>query len=110
MLYTRTMVVMTGFALPCAVFAETPSKVAPLLQPFVERHELAGAVAMVVDQHDVLGVEAVGWADVKAQKPMQANALFWIASQSKPMTTAAMLMLVDEKKLALDDLVEKYRT
>jgi CubicO group peptidase (beta-lactamase class C family) len=39
---------------------------------------------------------------------MTTDALFWIASMSKPMTTAAFMMLVDEGKVALDDPVEKY--
>jgi CubicO group peptidase (beta-lactamase class C family) len=40
--------------------------------------------------------------------PMATDAIFWIASQSKPITPTALMMLVDEGKLALDDLVEKH--
>jgi CubicO group peptidase (beta-lactamase class C family) len=39
---------------------------------------------------------------------MREDTLFWIASQSKPMTATAVMMLVDEGKVALDDPVEKY--
>ena len=91
-----------------AVTAELPAKSATLLQPFVDRHALAGAVALVASGDKVLSVETVGFADIKAQKAMTENALFWIASQSKPMTAAAVMMLVDEGKLSLDDAVEKY--
>ena len=88
--------------------AEPSATVTPLLQPFVDRHELAGAVALVINRERVLDLECVGFADIAAQKPMTPDTLFWIASQTKPMTATAVLMLVDEGKLALDDAVEKY--
>ena len=56
------------------------------LQPFVDDGTLAGAVTLVAEKDKVLSLEAVGWADVAAKKPMKTNALFWIASQSKPIT------------------------
>jgi CubicO group peptidase (beta-lactamase class C family) len=81
---------------------------AGVLQPFVDRHELAGAVVLVADRDKVLALEAVGKADVAAEKPMRPDSLFWIASQSKPITAAAFMMLVDEGKVKLDDPVTKY--
>jgi CubicO group peptidase (beta-lactamase class C family) len=90
-----------------ACAAETP-KLAPVLQPFVDSHTLAGAVVLVADPDKILGVEAVGWRDVAAKKPMQTDCLFWIASQSKPITAAALMILVDEGKVNVDDPVEKY--
>lgn len=83
-------------------------QVAAALQPFVDRHELAGAVALVADKDRVLSIDAVGYADIAAQKPMSPDALFWIASQSKPITAAALMMLVDEGKVNLDDPVETH--
>jgi CubicO group peptidase (beta-lactamase class C family) len=55
-----------------------------------------------------LDLEAVGYADVAAHKPMATDDLFWIASQSKPITATCLMMLVDEGKLKLDDPVAKY--
>lgn len=81
---------------------------AAVLQPFVDRRALAGAVTLVADKDHVLSLEAVGFADIAAHKPMRPDALFWIASLSKPMTAAALMMLVDEGKVQLDDLVEHY--
>jgi CubicO group peptidase (beta-lactamase class C family) len=86
-----------------------PSKgVAAVLQPFVDNHALAGAVTLVADRDRVLSLDAVGYADVAAGKPMPTDALFWIASQSKSITATAFLMLMDEGKVKLDDPVEKY--
>ena len=79
-----------------------------LLTPYVEKHELAGAVALVMDKEKVLAVETVGFADIGQGRAMRPDTMFWIASQSKPMTATAVMMLVDEHKIVLDDPVEKY--
>ncbi len=78
------------------------------VQPFAERNELAGAVMLVADKDRVLALESVGFADVENQKPMADDSIFWIASQSKPITAAAVMMLVDEAFISLDDAVEKH--
>ncbi len=93
--------------------AQTPSRVsspgiAASLQPFVESHTLAGAVTLVASKDKVLSLEAVGYADIAAKKPMRTDCLFWIASMSKPITATALMMLVDEGKVNVDDPVEKY--
>ncbi len=95
-------------AISTPLFAEVPGSVAGALQPFVEKHELAGAVALVLDKDKVLSAETVGFSDIAAGKTMGVDAMFWIASQSKPMTAAAAMILVDEGKIGLDDAVEKY--
>lgn len=92
---------------PASILAAEP-RVAGSLQPFVERSRLAGAVVLVADRDKILSLEAVGFADVAARKPMRPDSLFWIASQSKPITATALMMLVDEGKVRLDDPVEKY--
>ena len=88
--------------------AESSKALTAALQPFVDNHTLAGAVVLVANSSRVLDVEAVGYADIAANRPMRTDALFWIASQSKPMTAAAFMMLVDEGKVKLEDPVEKY--
>jgi CubicO group peptidase (beta-lactamase class C family) len=89
--------------------ATAPAKgLAAALQPFVDSHSLAGAVVLVADKEKVLSVEAVGFADVAGKKAMKPDALFWIASQSKSITAAALMMLMDDGKVKLDDPVEKY--
>jgi len=90
------------------LFAEAPATSSSLLKPFVDKHELAGAVALVADKNKVLSVEAVGFADIAAGKVMRQDNIFWIASQSKPMTAVAVMMLVDDGKISLDDPIEKY--
>jgi len=91
--------------------ALTPARgqeIAPTLQPFVDARSLAGAVTLVADKDRVLDLEAVGFADVSNKKKMTTDCLFWIASQSKPITASAFMILVDEGKVNLDDPVSKY--
>ena len=83
-------------------------RVADALRPFVDSGTLAGAVVAVASPDRVLTVEAVGYSDLAAGTPMRVDDLFWIASMSKPMTATALLMLVDEGKVRLDDPAEKY--
>lgn len=90
-----------------AAIANEP-KIAPALQPFVDSQSLAGAVTLVASKDKVLSLEAVGYADVTARKPMTTDCLFWIASMSKPITGTALMLLVDEGKVNVDDPVEKY--
>jgi CubicO group peptidase (beta-lactamase class C family) len=85
-----------------------PGALAKSLQPFIDNHTLAGAVMVVASKDKVLATETVGSADIAAKKPMQADDLFWIASMTKAMTSTALMMLVDEGKLRLNDPVEKY--
>jgi CubicO group peptidase (beta-lactamase class C family) len=83
-------------------------KIVESLQPFVDHGNLAGAVTLVATKDKVLTVDAVGYMDVAAKTPMRPDALFWIASMNKPITATALMMLVDEGKIKLDDPVEKY--
>lgn len=106
---TVLLLVVLVVAPPVALADDPPAKnIAAALQPFVDSHSLAGAVTLVADKDRVLSLEAVGYADVAAGKPMKTDALFWIASQSKSITATAFMMLVDEAKVKLDDPVEKY--
>ncbi len=90
------------------LFAEAPATSSAVLKPFVDKHELAGAVALVADKNKVLSIESVGFSDIAAGKVMKQDSIFWIASQSKPMTAVALMMFVDDGKISLDDPIEKY--
>jgi CubicO group peptidase (beta-lactamase class C family) len=106
--HSSLLSLFAGLALCGPVFAQAPASASAVLQPFVDKHELAGAVALVADKDKVLSVEAFGFDDIAGKKAMKMDALFWIASQSKAMTATAVMMVVDEGKIALDDPVEKY--
>jgi CubicO group peptidase (beta-lactamase class C family) len=102
------------FALSCGrahlICAEPPvlPRVGAAMRNMIEKKEIAGAVTMVVTKDKVLHLECTGYADVAAQKPMTPETVFWIASMTKPVTGAALLMLQDEGKLDVTDPVAKY--
>lgn len=105
-LHSRFLLLAT-LALSLSAFAENPA-IKSVLQPFVESHSVAGVVTLVATKDKVLSVDTAGFSDVGAKAPIREDALFWIASMSKPVTSTAFMILVDEGKVNLDDPVEKY--
>ncbi len=115
--YTRFQLCLVTSLLTALSFtpvSAAPAPKAPVksisaqLQPFVDDHTLAGAVTLVANKDEILTVQAVGFADIAAKKLIRPDDLFWIASMSKAMTAAALMILVDEGKVNVDDPVEKY--
>ncbi len=78
------------------------------LQSYVDKNEIAGAVALVLRDGQPAYQRAVGWADKESRRPMAMDAIFRIASQSKAITTTAVLMLFEEGKINLDDPVSRF--
>src|SRR5260370_23544574 len=79
-----------------------------LLQDNVDRQEIAGGVILVLHKSKPVCFEAVGMANKEAKTPMARNAIFRIASMTKPITSVAVMMLVEDGKLRLDDPLEKH--
>jgi CubicO group peptidase (beta-lactamase class C family) len=83
-------------------------QIAPSLQQVVDAGDLAGAVTLIWRKGEIVRVDTVGFRDLEAKAPMQRDTLFRIASMTKPVTTVAALMLVEEGKLKLDDPISKW--
>ncbi|HEV3261016.1 MAG TPA: serine hydrolase domain-containing protein, partial [Gemmataceae bacterium] len=84
------------------------AKIHAQMQAFVDRHEIAGAVTVVGRKEGVLSHEAVGQLSLEKRQPLPKDALFRIASMTKPITAIGIMILVDEGKLSVEDPVEKY--
>ncbi|MEN3383876.1 MAG: methyl acetate hydrolase, partial [Hyphomicrobiales bacterium] len=78
------------------------------LRAAVERKDVPGVVALVTDRERVLYQGAFGVADVSTGRALDADALFRIASMTKAITSAALMQLVEQGRLGLDDPAEKY--
>jgi methyl acetate hydrolase len=76
----------------------------------VSRGDTPGVVEIVVNREGVLYLGAAGRFDVAKNVPMPTNAIFQIASMTKPVTSVAIMMLLEQGKLKLDDPVSKYLT
>jgi CubicO group peptidase (beta-lactamase class C family) len=98
--------IAVGFTLVHA--ADSPSPLTPVLQSFVDQHIVPGVVTLVANKDGVVALDKAGYLSLANKTPMREDAVFWIASMSKPLTGTALMMLVDEGKLSLDDPVEKH--
>ncbi len=97
------------FAPPRAGFAPNRlARIDSVLDKAVSDGEMTGAVALVLRDDRVVYERAVGWADKEAGRKMTSDALFRIASQTKALTSAAILMLVEEGRLSLADRVSRF--
>jgi CubicO group peptidase (beta-lactamase class C family) len=88
-----------------------PAKLAlvgPALREFVDRGELAGLVTLTSRAGEIVQGEAIGWCDLETRTPMRPDTLFRIASMTKPITSVAALMLVEEDRIALDDPISRW--
>lgn len=89
----------------------SPEQFAPvhsLLLRAVADQQIAGAVAVIARGDHSVFVDTVGVRDVEEMLPMQPDTIFRIASMTKPITSVAALILVEEGKLRLDDPVSRF--
>jgi CubicO group peptidase (beta-lactamase class C family) len=101
------LLLLSGFAQAQAPQPALPG-VAEKLQPFIADEEITGAVTLVTTKDKVLHRQSIGLADREANRPMTDDAIFWIASMTKPVTGVAIVMLQEEGKLSIDDPVAKH--
>ena len=78
------------------------------VQAKVDKREIPGAVVLIARRDKVAYFDAFGYRDREAGAPMPRDAIFRIASMTKPIVTAAALMQVEEGKLRLSDPVSRY--
>ena len=78
------------------------------LRGAVERKDVPGVVVLITDRERVLYQGAFGVADVATGRPLTSDALFRIASMTKPVTSTALMQLVKQGRIGLDDPAEKY--
>ncbi|MEK7730102.1 MAG: serine hydrolase domain-containing protein [candidate division KSB1 bacterium] len=83
-------------------------RVENMMTQYVERKQIAGAVALVARKGKTAYVKSVGLQDIETKKPMQDNTIFRIASMTKPITSVAVMILHEEGRFRLDDPLFKY--
>ena len=83
------------------------SQISQNLQAIVDRGQSTGMVALVARNGKIASIDAVGWR-IKDEEPLETTDVFWAASITKSFVAVAVMMMVDEGHLQLDDLVEKH--
>lgn len=78
------------------------------MQALIDDGKIAGAVTLVATPDDVVHLEATGHADIATDRKMQKDTIFRIASMTKTITSAALMLLVEQGKLDPLDPVSKY--
>ena len=84
--------------------AEIPKK----LQPFIDNGQVPGFISVVARDGKVVHFDTQGMMDVERRKPMRPDTIFRMASMTKPITGVAVMILVDEGKIDLQDPLSKY--
>jgi CubicO group peptidase (beta-lactamase class C family) len=84
------------------------SAVRSAMQRYVDQSILPGASWAVLKGREVLDVQCVGWADIEAQIPLRPDHVFRAMSNTKLVTSCAVLLLWEDGKIGLDDAIEKY--
>ena len=120
---TRMTIVALCFVLSCSGYAgqivldrpqdvgmspEKLAQVSPAVQDLVDAEKIAGASVVVARRGKVVFFETFGVMDKEAGKPVAEDTIFRFYSMTKPVTSVAVMMLVEQGKIKLDDPVSKY--
>ena len=88
--------------------SERMHRIHDAIQRHIDAGEISGAVTLVARRGRLVHLEAHGLMDIESKRPMEKDAIFRIASMSKPVTGVAVMMMLEEGKLHLNDPVSKY--
>lgn len=113
--FGRVLVALLCLAVASPALAQEGRRKPPVLESVneavtkhIENNDVAGAVTIVIEDGKVVHLSGLGKANIQADKPMRPGAMFAIASMTKPITATALMTLVEEGKVGLDDPVSKY--
>jgi CubicO group peptidase (beta-lactamase class C family) len=87
---------------------ERLTRIHDAMQRHIDAHDVSGSVTLVARNGQIVWFDAQGLMDVEAKRPMPKDATFRVFSMSKPITGVAILMLLEEGKVRLNDPVSKF--
>jgi CubicO group peptidase (beta-lactamase class C family) len=88
--------------------SERLKRIHDLIERRIETRDITGAVTLVARRGRVAHLEAQGLMDIETNKPMTKDAIFRIASMTKPVIGVAILMMIEEGKVRLNDPVSRF--
>jgi CubicO group peptidase (beta-lactamase class C family) len=88
--------------------AERLARIAPAMQSYIDQDLVAGTVTLIARKGKIVHFEAQGYMDAENKVPMRKDAIFRIASMTKPITSVALMMLWEQGKFQLRDPVSKF--
>lgn len=90
------------------VSSERLARIQPAMQRYIDDNLVAGTVTIIARRGKIVHFEANGFMDAENKIPMRKDAIFRIASMTKPITSVALMMLWEEGKFQLRDPVSKF--
>lgn len=105
---TLSTVGASGQRGPVGVAPDRIARLDGLLQRYVDESRIAGAVALVLRDGKPVYERAVGWSDKEASRRMTVDTVFRIASQTKAITSAAILVLLEEGRVGLSSPASEF--
>ena len=103
-----TLALAAPAAGPGTLSPERLARIDTVFQQYVDENRIGGAVGLVLQDGKPVYERAAGWADKEAGAKMAPDTIFRIASQTKALTSVAILSLMEEGKLSLTDPVSRY--
>jgi CubicO group peptidase (beta-lactamase class C family) len=88
--------------------SERLQRIDNMLMSYVESKKIPGAVALLIRNGKIVYKKAIGFSNVESKAPLATDNIFRIASQTKAITSLAVMMLFEEGKFLLDDPVSEY--
>ncbi len=104
----KSPILMEGSANEVGLSPQRLAKIDAMLKETVESGKLPGAVALIARHGKIVFHKAYGMAENEQKRAMEKNTIFRIASQTKAITSTAVMMLWEEGKFKLDDPISKY--
>src|SRR5262245_22597618 len=106
--FVTTLSAQTAKPEQVGLSSERLKRIHDLIERRIESRDISGAVTLVARKGQVAHLEAQGLMDIETNKPMSKDAVFRIASMTKPVIGVAVLMMMEEGKVRLSDPVSKF--
>jgi len=108
LLFASMLLASVALSADQTISAERLTRIDRLFQQYVDESRIGGAVALVLQDGKPVYERAFGWSDKEAGRKMTTDTIFRIASQTKALTSVAILSLMEEGKIGLNDPAGRY--
>ena len=104
----KPALVASCLLLSCSALAQTPDSVDQYIQSEMQKRQIPGLALLVIRDGQIVKAQGYGFSNVELQVPVKPETIFQSGSVGKQFTATAVMMLVEEGKLTLDDPLTKF--